>query len=715
MKKLIYSFLIFGLIMFAPAFVFAQDNDTTTVDDVAVVSEEADQDENITAEDLNIEEPTLLPDSPFYFAKDWWRGINTFFTFDPVKKAEKQLKHTDERLIEAKKVAEKTGDPELLARAMERHSRSVDKLARRIESFKDRLDDNPELQNVVDKFTEKQLLHQRVIDELEGRLEDAPLDIQERFAEARDKIAQRFAEALHEVDGDKLAERLDRAAQKIKGSEFKPLKNLEVLKRLEEKLPEQALPAIRRAQENALKRLKNNLEALDPAEREDKFGRYLEKIHGNETRHLEILEDLRLREDVSDDLLSSINMAKERPLIRIREKLKSLDTEEEREIYLRHLKDGTLEKLKLLKEIENNLDLEEAEKLKKLKEEAMDRFHQRIQDPEKREELLKKLMGADVRQFEVIEELEGRLPEDKQEFLKRLREKTFTNLKDRLDAIPDERKKELYLKKISGDDPNQLEVLRRVQEKLRDQLPESAKAADVLERVIRAQRERIEGRIEHIQDPERLELFKQRIEMHPETKREILERSPDLLRRIEARKEEVRLCAQVLTPARNVLTKECRIFRSSCLLEGWRADQTCKEEEKPILKDTIMEDKVMEDKVMESTMMKDELKTAESTALNRVWRIKITSDGFNPRALKIKRGNTVIWTNGTSRPSWPASAIHPTHSLYPQKGGCIGSSFDTCRGLKTNESFKFQFNEAGSWKYHDHLAPRLIGVVEVSR
>src|SRR3989344_5226809 len=95
----------------------------------------------------------------------------------------------------------------------------------------------------------------------------------------------------------------------------------------------------------------------------------------------------------------------------------------------------------------------------------------------------------------------------------------------------------------------------------------------------------------------------------------------------------------------------------------------------------------------------------------QVHQVTITAEGFLPRELEIRKGDTVVWTNTASKPSWPASAMHPTHDVYPEKGGCIASAFDACKGLAEGESFKFQFNQIGTWKYHDHLNTSVFGAV----
>lgn len=93
--------------------------------------------------------------------------------------------------------------------------------------------------------------------------------------------------------------------------------------------------------------------------------------------------------------------------------------------------------------------------------------------------------------------------------------------------------------------------------------------------------------------------------------------------------------------------------------------------------------------------------------------VTILDSGFDPKTLRIKKGEIVIWVNESSRGSWPASAFHPSHTIYPEKGGCISSAFDACRGLQSGEEFNFEFNQTGSWNYHDHLAPSRTGTIIV--
>ncbi len=97
--------------------------------------------------------------------------------------------------------------------------------------------------------------------------------------------------------------------------------------------------------------------------------------------------------------------------------------------------------------------------------------------------------------------------------------------------------------------------------------------------------------------------------------------------------------------------------------------------------------------------------------------VLITFDGekYTPREVTIQKGQRVRFQNDSDTLTWPASAIHPTHSLYPshEESDCLGSSFDACRGLEKGETWSYTFYELGEWRFHDHLNASKTGVVMV--
>jgi plastocyanin len=82
-----------------------------------------------------------------------------------------------------------------------------------------------------------------------------------------------------------------------------------------------------------------------------------------------------------------------------------------------------------------------------------------------------------------------------------------------------------------------------------------------------------------------------------------------------------------------------------------------------------------------------------------------TNSGFSPVNLTVKRGTTVIFRNDSSGQLWVASDPHPVHTDL--------SSFDSRQGIAPGESFRYTFNETGTWGYHNHLDSGDEGTVTV--
>ena len=89
--------------------------------------------------------------------------------------------------------------------------------------------------------------------------------------------------------------------------------------------------------------------------------------------------------------------------------------------------------------------------------------------------------------------------------------------------------------------------------------------------------------------------------------------------------------------------------------------------------------------------------------------VTYTNSGYSPREVTMAQGGTVTFVNESSRTMWPATVIHPTHTIYPgssiQKCGTPEKPriFDACEGITQGASWSFTFQEQGSWGYHDHL------------
>lgn len=114
------------------------------------------------------------------------------------------------------------------------------------------------------------------------------------------------------------------------------------------------------------------------------------------------------------------------------------------------------------------------------------------------------------------------------------------------------------------------------------------------------------------------------------------------------------------------------------------------------------------------------LETSQPVTEEQLARVIVAADsGFSPSSIAIQKGEAITFRNEGLQLTWPASAVHPTHTVYPgsdiKKCGTQGQEmiFDACKGLAKGEAWSFTFNSIGSWKYHDHLNVSHYGTIIV--
>jgi hypothetical protein len=186
--------------------------------------------------DLGVSEPKILPGNPFYFLKDWVRGIRLFFAFSPVKKAELRLKIANEKLVEVQKLVELKKDPKLIEKALENFQNEIGKIAK---------ESGENLKQFSEKLIHQQILHQRILQRLENQV---PPQVYEKIKENRQKHLETFAQVIQKIESrENIAEKLE--------SELKDSQNLEILEEVKEKMPEEVKLRIEEKIENQLEKI----------------------------------------------------------------------------------------------------------------------------------------------------------------------------------------------------------------------------------------------------------------------------------------------------------------------------------------------------------------------------------------------------------------------------------------------------------------------------
>jgi plastocyanin len=85
--------------------------------------------------------------------------------------------------------------------------------------------------------------------------------------------------------------------------------------------------------------------------------------------------------------------------------------------------------------------------------------------------------------------------------------------------------------------------------------------------------------------------------------------------------------------------------------------------------------------------------------------VRYTNQGYVPAQLEVPVGSMVQFVNESDNEMWVASNEHPGHSILP--------TFDQFKSTAKGTTYTYVFDKVGSWSYHDHLKPAVVGMVKV--
>lgn len=258
------------------------------------------------AQETELPEPGLTPDSPFYFLEIISEGIGTFFTFGDLKKAERYAALAAERVAEVQAVVEK-GKPEFTEKALKRYEEQLNRSLARAERAKAK---GLNVEKVTETVAETSGKHLAVLEEV---LEKVPEEAKESIVKAKEAsmngqrnglrlLASENPERATEINLKATEARLNRAKAKAEKGEIEDIEeavkefenqqkfgeeiseitkglgkditaveqlvgkatsiHLEILTEVYEKVPEQAKPAIEKAMEVSVKGHEKAVEAL---------------------------------------------------------------------------------------------------------------------------------------------------------------------------------------------------------------------------------------------------------------------------------------------------------------------------------------------------------------------------------------------------------------------------------------------------------------------
>ena len=149
----------------------------------------------VLAQEAELPDPGLTPDSPFYILETITERIITFFTFGDLKKAERHVTLAAERLAEARAVVEK-GKPELAEKTLSRYEMQLNNSIARAERAQTKGKSIEKVMETVTKVGEATATHLEILAEVYEKVpEQAKLAI-EKAMKASVKGHEKAVEVL---------------------------------------------------------------------------------------------------------------------------------------------------------------------------------------------------------------------------------------------------------------------------------------------------------------------------------------------------------------------------------------------------------------------------------------------------------------------------------------------------------------------------------------
>jgi len=514
----------------------AEEAVNTVIEEVGL-SPEALEDETVTETDLDAETP-----GAFQFLKTFKRTVRRTITRDPIKKAEYRIEEAHEQLLKARHIAEENpNDPKAQAKV----EKALDKFEANIEKIKEHAADIKEKKSEqADKFLEKiadfQFKQQKMLDTLEEKL---PEQAFAKIKEARERSMEHQAQVMSQVaeNQQQIADSFTAAFENQQGSEFRDFKNMEVLSRMEQFIPEESRDMIGKVKDETRLRFEATMQNLPDAEAGIAFNRYVENITGDPANQLRTLNEIKSQGEFSDVFFENIEKAKEKTINKFEERFRRFEDPVSREAFLDELGDGSTENLRVIQQIQNNVPEEIKQEIAKKEEESIQRFKEKFIDnpdaqarAEQFQELAKKMReNPDPSTFAAIQKLKEGLPPEQKAFADSLKEEAEHGFEQEF-----AKDQNMFLKRIESFDPNTIQQLQQLS------TGGSEALQGIVNQALSQQIDFTHQQLQNFDDPARFERFKQQIDQNENLKQRIEVRYSDFDSILQSKQGEIQQIKQ---------------------------------------------------------------------------------------------------------------------------------------------------------------------------
>jgi len=219
---------------------------------------------DVSASDLGVSEPKILPSSRWYFLKEWWRGLKAALTFDKVSREELRLETANERLLEIQKMMDGKLDKKIETQVEKLTEKNLEELARFkkfVEEHRAELENNESYKILMDENISWEVKRQYLMKHIQAVKQLKP-EVKAKVKAASESSLNDLVE-INKDNPKNLGDELEEVAAKGEGLES--LYNVQLIDYIQARVEANIKKELNQAKQAAIDKAKAELDKLDEA------------------------------------------------------------------------------------------------------------------------------------------------------------------------------------------------------------------------------------------------------------------------------------------------------------------------------------------------------------------------------------------------------------------------------------------------------------------
>lgn len=248
----------------------------------------------VSAKDLGVSDPLILPGNPLYALKEILRDVILVITLDPIARAEKLIEQDNVKTIEAAKLLQQSQDTKTIDLALDTLKDVQEDFAKLAEHANELKQLEPaKVDQLVDQIIENGVARQTVLASIEDKVYG---DTYVEVEQIRSDILKDGVETLLELTNnnvESLTDKLEQAVEQVSGSDLSEIRAIELLTEIKKDQPKELQPILENSIDQLTQKLEEELLQLPEQERVEKVLDYIEASPGNPVIQFQAADELK--------------------------------------------------------------------------------------------------------------------------------------------------------------------------------------------------------------------------------------------------------------------------------------------------------------------------------------------------------------------------------------------------------------------------------------